>query len=100
MDVRLRQALARAEEVAHQLADPGLSKDPDRLKSLGREHARFIPIVRAAERLSRADRELVEAREAANSDDAELVAMAKEDLNRLPGEIAALHAELRSLLLP
>ena len=100
MDARLRQALARAEEVAHQLADPGLSKDPARLKSLGREHARFIPIVRAAERLSKAERELTEAREAANANDPELVSMAKEDLARLPEEITALHDELRSLLLP
>ena len=100
MDARLRQALARAEEVAHQLADPGLSKDPARLKSLGREHARFVPIVRAAERLSRAERELAEAREAANASDPDLVTMAKEDLDRLPEEITALRAELRSLLLP
>jgi peptide chain release factor 1 len=100
MDTRLRQALARAEEVAQQLGDPALSKDPARLKSLGREHARFTPIVRAAEKLFRAERELAEAREAVNSDDQDLVSMAKEDLARLPGEIDALNSELRELLLP
>jgi peptide chain release factor 1 len=100
VDARLRQALARAEEVAQQLADPELSRDPARLKSLGREHARLVPIVRAAERLMRAERELAEAREAANASDPELVAMAQEDLDRLPDEIAAIHAELRPLLLP
>ncbi len=100
MDSRLRQALARAEEVTQLLGDPTLSKDPARLKSLGREHARSVPIVRAAEKLFRAERELAEARDAANAADAELVAMAKEDLARLPDEIALLQSELRELLLP
>ncbi len=100
MDVRLRQALARAEEVARQLSDPAIGGDPARLKSLGREHARFIPIVRAAELLSRAERELTEARELAESGDAEMASLAGDDIARLPHEIARLHAELGEMLVP
>ncbi len=100
MDIRLRQALARAEEVARQLSDPAIGGDPARLKSLGREHARFTPIVRAADLLARAERELEESRELARSGDPEMEALAAEDVARLPLEIARFQAELNELLMP
>jgi len=100
MDVRLRQALARAEEVARQLSDPAIGGDPARLKSLGREHSRLTPVVRAADLLARARTELEESRELADSGDPELAAMADEDVARLPAIIATLEAELRELLIP
>ena len=65
MEVRLRQGLARAEQVSRELSDPAIASDPPRLKSLGREHARLQPIVRVAERLVRARQSLAEARELA-----------------------------------
>ena len=61
MEARLRQALARAEDVAKALADPSTTSDPARLKSLGREYTRLIPIVRAAERLEKLQLELSQA---------------------------------------
>ena len=100
MESRLRQALARAEEVAHSLADPDVARDPSKLKSLGREHARLAPIVKAAERLTRLKNDLEQAREMAQEADPELVALAKADLARLPAEIAALEADLYELLVP
>lgn len=100
MDVRLRQALARAEEVARQLADPAISADPARLQSLGREHARFAPIVRAADLLSRAEAELSGARELADSGDAELVRLAEDELAHLPPKVAQLQREIAELLVP
>src|SRR6266581_3005201 len=45
MEARLRQALARAEEVARQLADPETARNPAKLKQLGREHAQLDAIV-------------------------------------------------------
>ena len=42
MDDRLRQALARAEEVAQQLADPATARNPAKLKQLGREIVQVI----------------------------------------------------------
>ena len=100
MESRLRQALARAEEVAHSLADPDVARDPSRLKSLGREHVRLAPIVKAAERLARFKDDLEQAREMAQEADPELVALAKADLARLPPAISALEAELYELLIP
>ncbi|MGH7703924.1 MAG: peptide chain release factor 1 [Gemmatimonadales bacterium] len=100
MEVRLRQALARAEEVAHALADPSTARDPDKLKALGQEHTRLAPVVRAGERLRRLEDELEQAREMALEADPELVLLARADLARLPGEIAVLREELHQLLLP
>jgi peptide chain release factor 1 len=100
VESRLRQALARAEEVAHSLADPDVARDPSRLKLLGREHVRLAPIVKAAERLARLKDDLEQAREMAQEADPELVALAKADLARLPPAISALEAELYELLIP
>ena len=100
MEARLRQALARAEEVAGELADPSVAKDPARLTALGREHARLAPIVRLAERLERLRDDLSQAREMASEADSELVALAQADLDRLPAEIEALAHQLSELLLP
>jgi len=100
MEARLQQALERADEVERQLADPAVAADAARLRSLGREHARLSAIRRTAERLAKLQDELTQARELAVEADPELVALARADLARLPGEVAALEAELRELLVP
>ncbi len=100
MEARLRQALARAEEVAAALADPATARDPSRLSALGREHARLSPIIRAAERRARLRNELDQARAMAGEADPELAALVKADLDRLPGELAALDRELEEMLVP
>ncbi|HET7041971.1 MAG TPA: peptide chain release factor 1, partial [Gemmatimonadales bacterium] len=100
MDARLRQALARAEEVAQRLADPSAAKDAAQFKSLGREHAHLEPIVRLAARLARVEDELAQAREMAQEADPEFVALARADLPRLEREAGELEAELQDLLIP
>ena len=100
MDARLRQALARAEEVAQRLADPSAAKDASAFKSLGREHARLEPIVRLGTRLARTEDELAQAREMAQEADPELVALARADIPRLEREAIRLEAELQELLIP
>jgi peptide chain release factor 1 len=100
MEARLRQALQRAEQVERLLADPAVTRDPAQLQSIGREHARLVPVVRLAERLARLERELEQARELANEADPELVALARADLARLPEEISAISDELHGLLVP
>src|SRR3989475_13014239 len=56
VETRLRQALARAEEVARQLADPETARSPARLKQLGREHAQLDAIRQTHDRLGRLER--------------------------------------------
>jgi len=100
VEARLRQALARAEEVSAALSDPAVAKDSDRLTALGREHARLTPIVRSAERLLRLKNELQQARGLAGEADPEMAALVQADIDRLPAEIAALEHELGELLVP
>jgi peptide chain release factor 1 len=100
MEPRLRQALQRAEEVERLLADPAVAKDPAQLQSLGREHARLAPVVRLADRLTRLESELEQARELAGEADPELAALARAELARIPPEIAPLSTELHELLVP
>ena len=100
MEARLRQALARAEEVSAALTDPSVAKDPSRLSALGREHARLAPIVRIADKLTRLRSDLGQAQGLAGESDPELVALVQADLNRLPEEISRLEAELEELLIP
>lgn len=100
MEARLRQALARAEEVARALADPAVASDPARLKALGREHTALTPIVRAAERLQKLRDDLAQARDLSQEADPELAQLVQADLARIPAEIIPLEAELYDLLLP
>ena len=100
MEARLRQALQRAEEIADALADPEVARDSAKLRALGREHTRLLPIVQAAGRLRRFQNDLTQARELATEADPELVALAQADLDRIPAQIAAVEAELHELLLP
>ena len=100
MEGRLRQALQRAEEVGKALADPLVARDPSKLKALGREHTRLAPVVRLADRLSRLESDLAQARELADESDPELAALARADLARIPPEIQSLTQELHELLLP
>ena len=100
METRLRQALARAEEVARQLADPGTARNPAKLKQLGRESAQLEAVRRAHERLERLQGELAQAREVLADKDPELSQLARTDVERLHPEIERLEAELEELLTP
>jgi peptide chain release factor 1 len=100
MEPRLRTVLARAEEVAREMGEPGLAKDPARLKALGREHVRLEPVVRTHERLERLRDELAQAVAMQAEDDPELAELARADIERLTPEVERLDAELRELLMP
>lgn len=100
MERRLRQARARAEEVARALSDPATTRDPEQLKSLGREHARLSPIVETADTVARLERELHGARDLQDDADPDLAEMARVDADRLREELAAAEERLHQLLLP
>ncbi len=101
MEARLRQALERAEEIGLQLSDPSVAADPAQLKALGREHARLQPIVAAAERRTKVERELADARALVSDEaDPELVALAEADIAPLEAELAELDARIADALRP
>src|SRR5213596_1707490 len=100
MEARLRQALARAEEVARQLADPETARNPAKLKQLGREHAQLDEIRQTHDRLGRLEAELAQAREVLQDRDPELSQLARADVEGLRPEIERLERRLADLLSP
>jgi peptide chain release factor 1 len=100
VEVRLRQALARAEEVAQLLADPETARSPTKLRQLGREHARLDVIRQTQVRLERLEGDLAQAREVLQDKDPELAQLARADIDRLKPEVARLEAALAELLVP
>jgi len=100
MDARLRQALARAEEVAHELADPETARNPAKLKALGREHVRLTQVRQTHDQLDRLRDELAQARELARDDDPGLAELARADIARLGPLVERLADELDDLLTP
>ena len=100
MEARLRQALARAEEVARELADPETARNPAKLKQLGREYARLDAIRQAHQKIERLGTELAQAREVLADKDPEMSQLARTDVERLRPEIERLEAQLAELLTP
>ncbi len=100
MEARLEAALARAAEVERELADPATARDPVKLKTLGREHARLERIRQAAARLTKLSDELAQARELARDPDPQLQELARSDVERLGPQVEAARAHLNELLVP
>jgi len=100
LEARLRQALARAEEVARQLADPETARNPAKLKQLGREHARLDALRQAHQKLERLEAEFGQAREVLQDRDPDMSQLARADVERLRPEIERLAAQVDELLAP
>jgi peptide chain release factor 1 len=100
MEPRLRSALARAEELAAEMSNPDLARDPAKIKALGREHARLEPVVRLHERLERLRDELAQAVEMSDDADAEFAEMARVDVVRLRPEVERQEQALHDALMP
>jgi peptide chain release factor 1 len=100
VEARLAAALARAEEVERELADPAVARDPQKLKALGREHVRLERIRQTARRLEKLTTQLRDARELARDPDPALAELARGDLEQLAPEAEAAGRELDELLIP
>jgi peptide chain release factor 1 len=100
LEARLRQALARAEEVARQLADPETARNPATLKQLGREYARLDALRQTHQKIERLESELSQAREVLADNDPEMSQLGRSDVERLRPEIERLGVQLEELLSP
>ena len=100
MDARLRQALARAEEVARELADPETARNPARLKGLGREHARLEQVRQTSAQIARLRDELAQAREVARDPDPATAQLGREEADRVAPALEGLERQLDELLTP
>jgi peptide chain release factor 1 len=92
---------ARYEELNKLMSDPDVIGDYNRLRQVGQERSEIEPIVETFRRFKTIQKELEGARGLAQaSDDAEMVAMAREEVGQLEREFHEVEEQLKQLLLP
>ena len=90
----------RFAEIGALLAEPEIASDPSRLRSLAREHAGLSPIVECFVRYSSTIDSIEDAREILAGPDADLRALAQEELDAAEIRRTEIETELKVLLLP
>jgi len=96
---KLQQVTDRYEELQHLLADPDAGAGSDYAK-LSKELSELEPIAAAAQDLEDNERALAETEDMAASEDSEMRALAREEMESLRERIAELEARLSRLMLP
>jgi peptide chain release factor 1 len=98
---RLEELRARHAELESALADPAVTRDPVRLRELGKEHAWLEPIVAAAAVWEEMRRRLADDHEILEeSDDRDLRELARIEIAELEAELERREEELKQLLVP
>ncbi len=98
---RLAQTEQRFRAVERELSDPGIVRDLDRLRELGRERSRLAGAVQAGQVVADLETELVDARDlVAESADAELRQLAGDEVTDLERRLVDAEARLREALIP
>lgn len=90
----------RYQEIEGLLSDAEVIAEQDRFRALSQEFAELGPVVSVYRRYSRVRTELAEARDMLQDSDADMRAMADDEINRINEELAILEKELQVLLLP
>ena len=94
---RLEQVLARFHEVEARMSS---ASDGAELVKLGKEHAELKPVAEAAERLTSLQTQRAELEELAASEDGEMAALARDELEQLDARLPELERDLALLLAP
>ena len=100
IQAKLESVRERHEEIAALLGDPDTISDQGRFRSLSKEYSQLEPIVNAFSGYQQTESDLASAREMANDSDADMRAMANEELPELTEKFEAQELELQTLLLP
>ncbi|HET8899222.1 MAG TPA: peptide chain release factor 1 [Rhodanobacteraceae bacterium] len=95
---KLEVLAERHEEIGRLLADPDVLADNGRFRELSREYAQLQPLADSLNQEQAAQRELADAR--LMLDDAELGALAADDVTRLEARLTELQSALQRQLLP
>jgi len=97
---RLAKVKDRHEELGRLLADPAVTSDRNKLRTLGQEYAALEPIVATLTALAAAERRVADAKELVAGDDDDLRDLAREDEAAALAEIDTLTEHLRRQLVP
>lgn len=97
---KLEQLDFRYQELSALLSTPDIINNQNKFRDLSKEYAQLEPIVHSFSNYKQAEEDLDTAKEMLNEQDAELKAMAQEELKLAQKEIDRLEHELQILLLP
>jgi len=98
---KLENVVARYSELNALLSDPEVVKDQSRFRNLAKEHAEIEPVVKCYERYQEVTQQLKDSKTLLDeSEDKEMQALAKEEVQTLSKEEQTLLEEMRLLLLP
>jgi len=97
---RLEQMEARYEELGVQLSDPTLVNDQKRFQATAKAHRDLEPVVERFRQFRSIEQGVADARAMLGETDAEIRAMATEELATLEPRLAAMEEEIKVLLLP
>ncbi len=97
---KLKSVESRYDELASLLADPAVQSDAAKYREHAKALAELEPLVEKYREFVTVDQQLTEAQELVRGGDAEMAALAKEELKDLEPRHEALQAEIKVLLLP
>jgi peptide chain release factor 1 len=97
---KLKATARKYDELTALVSDPAVQADPQTYRTHAKALADLDELAEAARQYEQHDRELVEARELVAGADAEMKALAAEELPRLEGLLASLEERIKVLLIP
>ena len=97
---KLEAVEARFLEIEHKLGDPALADRPDEFRRLSKEHSALQEIVEEYRKYRTVKNDIESNKELLGEGDAEITAMAKEELKALEPQLPILAQRLQLLLLP
>jgi peptide chain release factor 1 len=97
---KLRAVAARYDELTRLMSDPAVQADPPAYRTHAKALAEAEPLVDCLREYEKTERELADAREVAASGDADLRALADEEMPGLERRLADLEEQAKVLLIP
>ena len=97
---RIKNIKERFAEVELSLSNPEISKQLDKMETLGREHAALRPIIDLGQRYKTTFKDLNDAQQMVKEEDQEVVAFAKDQISELSQQLTELESDLTLALLP
>jgi peptide chain release factor 1 len=97
---KLRAVERRYDELTRLMSDPAVQADPPTYRTHAKALAEAEPLVECLRDYEKVERELADAREVAGAGDADLRALALEEMPGLEKKMAALEEQARLLLIP
>ena len=98
---KLKQMKEKFMQITELISDPSVIADTKRWQQLCKEHANLEPIVEKFKEYEKAEADILSAEELKTSEtDAELIALANEEIYELKDSLKTIEEELKVLLLP